>query len=156
MKGIKGQIEALLHCRPNGLTLEEISNHAGVSSKGLLKKLLNELREDYSKRASGLNIINQDSIWKMSVKDEHIETVQEVARPEISTAVLETLAYIAHKKSIRQADVVRIRSNKAYGHIKELIENGFLESKKDGASKKLCPTRKFYEYFKLTEDQPLE
>ena len=103
-----------------------------------------------------LKIINQDSTWRMAVKDEHIETVQDVAQPEISKAVLETLAYIAHKKSIRQADVVRIRSNKAYGHIKELVENGFLESKKDGASKKLCPTRKFYEYFKLTEDQPLE
>lgn len=156
MDEIKGQIEALLHCRPKGLTLEELSNHSGVSSKGLLKKLLNEIQEDYSKRASGLKIINQDSTWKMAVKDEHIETVQDVAQPEISKAVLETLAYIAHKKSIRQADVVRIRSNKAYGHIKELVENGFLESKKDGASKKLCPTRKFYEYFKLTEDQSLE
>ncbi len=156
MDEIKGQIEALLHCKPKGLTLEEISNHAGVSSKGLLKRLLNELQEDYSERASGLKIINSENIWRMIVKDEHIETVQEVAKPEISKAVLETLAYIAHKKSIRQADVVRIRSNKAYGHIVELVEMGFLESKKDGASKKLCPTRKFYEYFKLTEDQPLE
>ena len=156
MDEIKGQIEAILHCRPKGLTLEELSSHSGISSKGLLKKLLFELQEDYSKRVSGLKILNQDSVWRMAVKDEHIETVQDVAKPEISKAVLETLAYIAHKKSIRQADVVRIRSNKAYGHIKELVQNGFLESKKDGASKKLCPTRKFYEYFKLTEDQPLE
>ena len=34
----------------------------------------------------------------------------------------------------------------------ELVEMGFLESKKDGASKKLCPTRKFYEYFKLAKE----
>ncbi len=156
MDEIKGQIEALLHCRPKGLTLAELSNHSGVSSKGLLKRLLNELQEDYSERISGLKIINRDNHWRMTVKDEHIETVQEIARPEISKAVLETLAYIAHKKSIRQADVVRIRSNKAYGHINELLEKGFLEAKKDGASKKLCPTRKFYEYFKLTEDQSLE
>jgi len=52
MDEIKGQVEAILHCKPKGLTLEELSNHAGVSSKGLLKKILFELQEDYSKRVS--------------------------------------------------------------------------------------------------------
>ena len=102
-----------------------------------------------------MKIINRDGKYKISVRDEHVDTITEAARPEIDKAVLETLAYIAHKKMIRQADVVRIRSNKSYNHIKELVERGFIESKKDGRSKKLTPTRKFYEYFKLPENEEI-
>ena len=151
MKKIKAQIEALLHCKSSGYELNELSQHTGLASKGLLKKALLELGVDYEEREGGLKIMNEGTNWRMVVKDEHLNTVQEAARPEMDKAVLGTLAYIAHKKRIRQADVVRIRSNKAYGHIKELIEKGFLESKKDGSSKKLCPTRKFYDYFDLPE-----
>ena len=75
---------------------------------------------------------------------------------EIDKAILQTLAYIAHKQPIRQADVVRVRSNKAYSHISELVKHGFIEAKKDGVSKKLSTTRKFYDYFDLPKDEPFE
>jgi nucleotide-binding universal stress UspA family protein len=51
--------------------------------------------------------------------------------------------------------VVRVRSNKAYNHIKLLKEKGFIESHKSGLSKWLQPTRKFYEYFKIDPAQKL-
>jgi len=153
MKEVKAKIEALIHCKE--MTLEELSKHTNIGSKGLIKNLISELTEEYNKRDSGLKIINQEGSYKISVRDEHVETVTEAAKPELDFAVLETLAYIAHKKMIRQADVVRIRSNKSYNHIKELVEKGFIESKKDGRSKKLTPTRKFYEYFKLPENEEI-
>jgi len=153
MKEIKAKIEALIHCK--ALDLDSLSKHTGIAKKGLLKNLINELIEEYKLRESGLKIINRDGKYKISVRDEHVDTITEAARPEIDKAVLETLAYIAHKKMIRQADVVRIRSNKSYNHIKELVGRGFIESKKDGRSKKLTPTRKFYEYFKLPENEEI-
>jgi len=114
------------------------------------------LRIDYIERNGGLKIDESDGVWKMMVKDAHVEAVTEAARPEIDKAILQTLAYIAHKQPIRQADVVRVRSNKAYSHIVELVKHGFIEGKKDGVSKKLSTTRKFYDYFDLPEGEPFE
>ena len=55
----------------------------------------------------------------------------------------------------RQSDVIRIRSNKAYDHIKELLKEGLVEAKKDGSTWKLSPTKKFYDYFDLSEDEEI-
>tara|TARA_Y100000034_G_scaffold97773_1_gene119521 strand:+ start:611 stop:1099 length:489 start_codon:yes stop_codon:yes gene_type:complete len=156
MKKTKAKIEALLHCNSDGYSLNELAKHTEVASKGFLKNALIRLSKEYENRSGGLRIVDENGIWKMQVHDSHLNAVQDAARPEINKAVLETLAYIAHKHPIRQADVVRIRSNKAYRHIKELVEEGFLEAKKDGSSKKLNPTRKFYDYFNLPEGEAFE
>jgi segregation and condensation protein B len=156
MEDTKAKVEALLHCNAKGYTVDEFSKHTGIRKKGLIKDALHHLRIDYVERKGGLKIDEVDGVWKMRVKSAHVEAVTEAARPEIDKAILQTLAYIAHKQPIRQADVVRIRSNKAYSHISELVKHGFIEAKKDGVSKKLSTTRKFYDYFDLPKDEPFE
>ena len=70
---------------------------------------------------------------------------------EMTKSVMETLAVIAWKQPIIQADVIKIRTNKAYEHIKELVGMGFVTSEKFGRTKKLKLTQKFLDYF----DHPL-
>ena len=156
MEETKAKVEALLHCNAKGYTVDEISKHTGIRKKGMVKDALHHLRIDYIERNGGLKIDEVEGVWKMMVKDDHVDAVTEAARPEIDKAILQTLAYIAHKQPIRQADVVRVRSNKAYSHIVELVKHGFIEAKKDGVSKKLSTTRKFYDYFDLPKGEPFE
>ena len=57
------------------------------------------------------------------------------------------------KKSIRQSELVKLRSN-AYEHIAELVEKGLVTKQKDknGRSINIKTTAKFKEYFKITGD----
>ena len=61
--------------------------------------------------------------------------------------VLETLAVIAWQAPILQSEVVNIRQNKAYEHISELIELGFIKKEPEGRSYRISLTEKFFEYF---------
>lgn len=155
MKDVKAKIEAVLFCSQDGIDTKSLAKACGVGAAGHVKTAVKELQEDYDKRGSGLKIVFHDNLWRLVVRDDHLPLVKEAAKPEMPKSVLETLAYIAHKKDIRQSDVIRIRSNKAYEHIKELESRGLIEARKDGSTKRLAPSKKFYDYFELKEDEEL-
>lgn len=155
MKEIKSKIEALLFCTQEGMNTKNISRLCGVGSVGHVKNVILSLQEDYKKRGSGMEILEKDGLWFLTVSDQHLNLVRKAAKPEMEKAVLQTLGYIAHKKNIRQSDVIRVRSNKAYEHIKELEERNLIEAKKDGSTRRLSPTKNFYRYFDLKENETL-
>jgi segregation and condensation protein B len=155
MKEVKSKIEAILFCSPQGVELKKIAKLCSIGSKGHVKSILNAMKEDFDKRGAGVEILEENGLWKFKVKDDHLNLVKEAARPEIEKSILETLAYIAHKGSTRQSDVIKIRSNKAYKHIEELKKLGFVESKKKGTTKMINLTKKFYNYFNLEEGETL-
>src|SRR3989344_690937 len=150
---LKAKIESVLFCIPQGTNVEVICAKVG-SSPEMTKAALIELQKDYEGQG-GLRIV-QDSInWKFKVPDENIQVIKDVAQPEMDKGILETLAYIAWRGGSRQCDVVRVRSNKAYNHIKYLIEQEYIESSRSGLSKWLAPTKKFYEYFNMKQGESL-
>jgi len=153
-KELKSKIEAILYANPKGIDIDRICRLCGLGSKGVVKQTLLELQDTYSKRKSGIQICqNEDKTWCFNILDDHTELAVDSARPEIERALLQTLAFIAHKKSTKQSEVVRVRSNKAYDHIKKLKELGFVETSKKGRTKMVKPTPKLYEYFKVTEEE---
>ncbi len=152
---LKARIEAILYCVTDGVTIEKLGEKLSVIQRGKIKDILLELQKEHEGK-HGVQLVNDNNAWKFKVRDEYIPVIKDVAEPEFDKSVLETLAYIAWRSGSRQCDVVRVRSNKAYNHIKLLIEKGFVESSKAGLSKWLEPTKKFYEYFKLQQGQKLE
>jgi len=56
---------------------------------------------------------------------------------------------IAWKYPIVQSDLIKIRHNKAYDHIKMLSEREFIAKEKSGRTYKIKLTPKFFEYFDL-------
>jgi len=153
LPALKAKIESVLFCIPQGTNVEAICAKVG-SSPEMTKAALIELQKDYESRG-GLKVV-QDSInWKFKIPDENIQIVKDVAQPEMDKGILETLAYIAWRGGSRQCDVVRVRSNKAYNHIKYLIEQEYIESSRSGLSKWLAPTKKFYEYFNMKQGETL-
>lgn len=155
---IKAKIESIIYCVPDGVTIDALANKLNLGLKGDVLKILKDLQADYEKKAIGsigIRLVQDGERWKFSIPAEHTSLVLDAALPEFDKSVLETLAYIGWRNGSRQCDVVRVRSNKAYRHIKLLIEKEFIESSKSGLSKWLQPTKKFYEYFNVKSNQKL-
>ncbi len=152
---LKAKIESVLYCIPDGVTVDALANKLNLGLKADVGKLLRELQKEYETRKGAIQLIQDGSRWKFSIPNEHTSLVLDAALPEFDKSILETLAYIGWRGGSRQCDVVRVRSNKAYNHIKLLIEKGFIESHKSGLSKWLQPTKKFYEYFNVKSNQKL-
>jgi segregation and condensation protein B len=146
----KKKVESILFATGRFCELDELIKFVLVKDKRELRKILHEIQEEYDKRNSPIRIIEQDDEFKMVIRDQYLEIIRNVlSNMEISKAVLETLAIIAWKKTILQADVIKIRGNSAYEHIRELEDMDFITSIKEGVSRKLTLTQKFYDYFNL-------
>ena len=147
----KAAIEAILFAT-NGMTVDEIVKRT-VFEKKEIQKILEELEMEYLHHAKGVQIIKEGDIWKMSVKPEHTPDVKDLLPPEMPKGLIKTLAIIAAKKPIKQSTIIKIRGNKAYGHIKKLERIGFITTERHGNTQILDLTEKFFDYFKVIEKE---
>ena len=153
MSNLKYKIEALLFSAGRRMNLEELENLTKAPPENI-RSAVKELIEDYEKRGSSIHLRDEGNAWKLTVKDEHIDTVKSiVSKTELSKTLLETLAVIAFKYPIKQADLIKIRTNKAYDHIRELEELEYVTRQKYGRTKLIKLTPKFFEYFDLSEEK---
>lgn len=141
-------IEAALFMSPKPLTLEELNSIAEVNSRLETKAMLTELMSFYNSRKSALEIAETQIGYQMRVKEEYEEKVQHFAQNTMfNRGVMKTLALIAYKQPINQSLVVQLRNNKAYDHLKLLLEQGFIKKEPKGRTFVLSTTTKFIEYF---------
>ncbi len=145
MKDIKKKIEALLFAT-QGLTTNKISETIKTKEEEVIKAL-KELKKEYEERDTAFTITESAGTWKLTVQQEHVPLVKELIPSEFPKSLLETLAVIAWKNPANQSQVIKVRGNKAYNHIKYLEDNGLITSTPKGRSKELKVTEKFYEYF---------
>lgn len=149
MSELKKQVEAILFASGKKVAYEELARICNVEISEI-KNVLKELKEDFEKSDSALLLTEETDGWKLTVREKYLPTVQKLLpETELSKTILETLAVIAWKHPCMQSDVIKIRTNKAYDHIKELEELGFITKEKKGRSYLLKVTNKFREYFEL-------
>ena len=154
MQDAKNKIEAVLFTIGRFVSLEELARLTGVASLGYLKEALNKLREDYNNKNSSLEIIELNNKYKLSIKKDYLYLTESLLNDsELDKPAQETLAIIAYKNPVFQSEVVNIRGNKAYDHIKILKELDFVTSEKSGRTRLLKITTKFFDYFDVVEDQ---
>lgn len=154
MEDNKNKIEAVLFTTGRFLSLEDISKLSGIGSVGLLNNLLLELKRDYEDKKCALEITNQGEKWKLNIKKDYLYLTENLLTDsELDKPTQETLAVIAYKSPAKQWEVVKIRGNKAYDHIKILKELDFITSEPLGRSRLLKLTQKFYDYFDVVADQ---
>lgn len=147
----KARVEAILFAIGKYLDEESISQLCEMDKRGV-KKVLEELREDYDKRDTALMIVQEGNSWKINVREKYLSIVRKiVSDTELSKSIMETLAVIAWKTPIYQNEVVKIRGNKCYDHIEELVNSGFVTKDKKGRSYVLKTTEKFYNYFDIDQ-----
>ncbi len=148
------KVEAVLFSIGKKIEINELSNLTNVTNIDDLKSMLYQLQEKYEKEDSSLMLMEDGNSWKLTVREKFMPLVQGiVADTELSKTMMETLAVIAWKYPILQSDVIKIRTNKAYDHLKELEESGFISRTKFGRTNKIKLTDKFFTYFDLPHDQ---
>ena len=125
-----------------------------LGSEGMVKKAVSQLFDEYKIKDSALEILQDGEKYRMNIKGEHLHLVQNLMPiTELDRPTMETLAIIAWKQPILQSDVVRIRGNKTYEHMKVLEESEFVSTTPTGLSKTIKLTPKFYQYFDTNKDQ---
>ncbi|MFQ5975389.1 MAG: SMC-Scp complex subunit ScpB [Candidatus Hydrothermarchaeales archaeon] len=154
---LKQLIEASLFVSTNPLSLEELCDTTGCSSKSQIQKSVESLMTEYDQNNGALEISRiADDKYAMQVKKEFVGKVSNLVEPEVSEDVLKTLSFIALKQTITQADVVKARGYLAYDHVRELTNKEFIFAEPKGRTKVLTTTPKFSEYFGLESKDPLK
>ncbi len=144
----KNQIESLLFASGRFIDMNTLLNLTGASGKQVLKNNIVKLKQEYDERNSPLMVVEEKDGWKLTVREGYLPLVRKiVSETELPKTVLETLAIIAWKAPVLQSEVVNIRHNKAYDHISELMELGFIRKEPQGRSYMINLMEKFYEYF---------
>jgi segregation and condensation protein B len=98
-------------------------------STDTLRKLLDELREEWSERP--VELIQLASGWRFRTRAEYllyIERLNPERPPKYSRAVLETLAIIAYRQPVTRGDIEEIRGVAVNANvIKTLEERGWID-----------------------------
>jgi segregation and condensation protein B len=103
-------IEAALLASPEPLSVTDLKRVLEDVDNDTLRKLLDELREDWSGRA--VNLVSLASGWRFQTAPAFrpfIERLQPEKPPRYSRAVMETLAIIAYRQPVTRGDVEDIR-----------------------------------------------
>jgi len=148
----KQLVEAALFTSTKPLKVDDISKIVSVSSLGLVKKIVDELKQDYSKR--GIEILEVAEGYQMQVKKELISKVAGLTpHQDLSTGVKKALAMIVYKEPLKQSELIDLQGSKAYDYVKELDERGLIKSEKFGRTKILKLSKEFENYFGIEKEK---
>ncbi len=149
---LKSRIEAVLFITSTAMTIKEISAILGENPDEVESTML-DLIMDYSSRESALEIDDEDG-YILQVRQDYMDIVEKLVPIEMKPSHLKTLSIIAVKEPIRQSKLIELRGQVARDHVKDLMEKGLIERKRDKKHRfyLIKTTPKFGEYFKLKGD----
>lgn len=143
------KIESMLFSSGRKMNVEELSRLCRAT-QDQVQVALQELKAKYDESQGSLMLVSESDSWKLTVREKFLPLVQKiVTQTELPKSVIETLAVIAFKHPILQSDLVKIRTNKAYEHLAQLEEAGYIAREKHGRTKKIRLAQKFFDYFDL-------
>ena len=148
------KIEAVLFISGRFLSVQELISHSDLNPI-IIMEVLEKLQEKYDAMDSSIEIIEKNRMWKMDVRKGYEEVINKFATgsSEFSKSEQETLAIIAYKQPIKQSVLIKIRSNKAYDHIKKFFELGLIKKKRTGHTYEISLSDDFYDYFNVSEGE---
>ena len=123
---LKAVIEAMIYITDEPLTLQQIAA-ATARPTDFVRKILDDLVEEYGRPDRGLSIRELAGGFKLSTKPEHHEEIRQFVKNlkpplKLSLAALETLAVIAYKQPITAPEIMEIRGVQGAGVLKTLLD----------------------------------
>jgi len=151
---LKKRLESLLFSAGRKLEIEELAKHCNEENIHTIKETLKELQKELDDKKSSLMLIEEGTAWKLTVREQYVQYVKKVVKQaELPKSMLETLSVVAFKAPAMQSQIIKIRTNKAYKHLEELEEDGYITREKKGRTKLIKLTQKFYNYFDLPPEK---
>lgn len=148
-------IEAALFVSDGPISLHRLAQALGMSETEV-GTALNQLAEALESPERGLELAQESGGYVLRVKPDIADLVRPLApHQDIPEPVLRTLAVVAFQGPILQSEVIRLRGQRAYGHVRELIERGFLDAADEGPTKRLSVSDTFLRYFRVNSPDEL-
>ena len=149
-----GLLEAALYVSGRPLDLKTLANVIGTRSKKKVRKLARTLVENYVNRDTALEILEvEGERFVMQLKTEYTGKVRKLStKPLLSAGPLKTLSYIAFRQPIPQTQVIEVRGNHSYGHLRQLEDMELISREGVGRKRVLRTTGFFADFFGLSHD----
>lgn len=147
---LKAQVEAVLF-------ITDLPQKTGAIAKMLnasyddVQSALVQLIQEYEDRNGGLEIGTDDG-YIIQVKTQFLNVVTDMMPLELNPGPMRTLSAIALKEPVLQSEIIDMRGSGAYDHINDLVEQDLISKKPQGLSYILRTTKKFQQYFRLTQE----
>lgn len=155
-KNLKALLESILFASAKSMDVGELAKLCKTKPEKI-HEAAKELKFDLEEKESSIMLVEEENAYRLQVRESYMPVVEDVVSDtELPKSVLETLAVIAFKHPILQADLVKIRSNKCYDHLRELEQLGYIKRQNFGRTKKIALTQKFFEYFELPPNKVKE
>jgi segregation and condensation protein B len=126
-------LEALLFVSGRPLSLKELEDilKSDYSDTASIKKILNELKEEYLASDKPYEIKFVADGWTFATKPQYCPWIKKLLKEKttfkLSPPALETLAIVAYKQPITRADIDDIRGVESSGVVDTLIEKKLIK-----------------------------
>ncbi len=146
------KLEAIFFISARFLSMQELISISDLNPI-IIRETIESLKEKYDRDDSAIEIVEMNGRWKMDIKKEYANITTKLATgsSEFSKAEMETLGIIAYKQPIKQSVVIKIRSNKAYDHIKKFLDLNLIKKRKAGHTAELSLSEEFFDYFNIQD-----
>jgi segregation and condensation protein B len=147
-------LEAALYVAGRPLDLKTLASVLKTRSKKKVQRLAQQLTETYRGRDTALELLAlEDERFVLQLKAEYTPEVRRLAvRPLLSVGPLKTLSYVAYRQPVPQTQVIDVRGQHAYNHLKQLEDLELITRERAGRSRVLRTTEFFADYFGLSHD----
>lgn len=151
----KALVEAALFVSDRPLALAELAAALDLSEQAV-GRLIQTLADECAAPDRGLELVHEGGGYVLRVKGKLASTVRPFApHQDIPEQTLRTLAVIAYHAPVLQSEVVKMRGQRAYGQIGELVARGFVAAEDHGATKILTVTPALLAYFGVSSLEEL-
>ena len=153
MHDLKKTIQAVLFASAQKLELERIAKICKTTEEEALT-YLEEWKKELDSNSNPMMLVSDEDGWRLTIREKFISVVRKVVKKtELPKSILETLSIVAYKVPVLQSNVIKIRTNKAYDHLRYLEKAGLITREKHGRTKMIKLSPKFYEYFDISPEK---
>ena len=154
---LKGAVEAIIFISERPINVAEIQNILEGLDLQTIKNIIEELKEDYDQRNSGIKIVEVAGGYQMVTSPYYSNFVKKFYKikhsEKLTMPSLETLSIIAYKQPVTKIEIESIRGVNVDGVIKKLLEKSLIRiiGRKEVVGRPFVygTTRNFLEYFGL-------
>lgn len=152
---ITAKIEAILFSYGDWVNPNDIMDALNLDSQSVVMNSLKELEAKYREGYSYVVECHvDDGRWRMALKPEYDEVVSDlVSGLEIPKSTLKVLSVIAYEQPVTKTRLSEILGRSVKSEVAMLYNMKFVNYEKNGIGKYYKLTKKFYDYFKLDEDE---
>lgn len=148
---VKSRVEAVLFASSAPLSVEELCKLTKSTPEDV-KTALEEIKADLEAKQGALSLGESSDGWQLRLRQEFQNVLRGLgAKAELPKALMKTLAVTASKAPVLQSEIIKIRTNKAYGELSALEDMGFITREKKGRTRLIKLAPKFHEYFQVPE-----